>query len=80
MPFLNMNDGVFTPFYGTNLLSEHESNLFKKLIALKLDNNPKVFYVIERQLVLKNLIDYYSYHLDGFKNPKFLEVLKEVFS
>lgn len=80
MSFFNMSEGVFTPFSGTNLLSEHETHLFKKLISLKLDSNQKVFHVIERQLLLKILIDYYSYHLDGFKKPKSLEVLKEVFA
>lgn len=80
MPFFEMNEGVFTPFHAASSLSEHESNLFKKLIALKFDNNQKVFHVIERQLLLKILIDYYAYHLDGFKRPKSLEVLKEVFS
>ena len=80
MPFFEMNEGVFTPFHAIGSLTEHESNLFKKLIPLKLDSNQKVFHVIERQLVLKILIDYYSYHLDGFKRPKSLDVLKEVFS
>ncbi|MEO8253284.1 MAG: DNA repair protein RecO [Flavobacterium sp.] len=80
MPFFEMNEGVFTPFHAIGSLSEHESNLFKKLIALKFDNNQKVFHVIERQLVLKILIDYYAYHLDGFKRPKSFDVLKEVFS
>ena len=80
MPFFEMNEGVFTPFHAIGSLTEHESNLFKTLISLKFDNNQKVFHVIERQLVLKILIDYYSYHLDGFKRPKSLEVLKEVFS
>ena len=80
MPFFEMNEGVFTPFHAIGSLTEHESNLFKKLISLKLDSNRKVFHVIERQLVLKILIDYYSYHLDGFKRPKSLDVLKEVFS
>lgn len=80
MPFFEMNEGVFTPFHAVGSLSEHETNLFKKLIALKFDNSQKVFHVIERQLLLKILIDYYAYHLDGFKRPKSLEVLKEVFS
>lgn len=80
MPFFEMNEGVFTLFHSVGSLTEHESNLFKKLIQLKFDNNEKVFHVIERQLVLKILIDYYSYHLDGFKRPKSLDVLKEVFS
>ncbi|MFA9194182.1 DNA repair protein RecO [Flavobacterium sp. FBOR7N2.3] len=80
MPFFEMNEGVFTLFHAMGSLTEHETHLFKKLIQLKLDSNQKVFHVIERQLVLKILIDYYSYHLDGFKRPKSLDVLKEVFS
>ncbi|KQB43195.1 DNA repair protein RecO [Flavobacterium daejeonense] len=80
MPFFEINEGIFTPFAGANALSEHETHLFKKLLTLKLDSNQKVFHVIERQLLLKILIDYYAYHLDGFKRPKSLEVLKEVFA
>ena len=74
-----MVEGVFTPFQAVSSLSEHETNLFKKLIDLKFDNNQKIFHVIERKLLLKILIDYYSFHLDGFKKPKSLAVLKEVF-
>ncbi|HEX9152698.1 MAG TPA: DNA repair protein RecO [Flavobacterium sp.] len=80
MPFFEMTEGVFTPFHAISSLTEHESSLFKKLIDLKFDNNQKIFHVIERQIVLRILIDYYSIHLDGFKKPKSLDVLKEVFS
>jgi DNA repair protein RecO (recombination protein O) len=80
LPFFEMNEGIFTLFHGLSALTEHETNLFKKLIDLKFDNDQKVFHVIERQLLLKILIDYYSFHLDGFKRPKSLEVLKEIFS
>jgi DNA repair protein RecO (recombination protein O) len=80
MPFFEMTEGVFTPFHAISSLTEQESNLFKKLIGLKFDNNEKIFHVVERQIVLRILIDYYSFHLDGFKKPKSLDVLKEVFS
>lgn len=78
--FFEMTEGVFSPFHAISSLTEHETNLFKKLIDLKFDNNQKSFHVIERQMLLKILIDYYSFHLDGFRKPKSLEVLKEVFS
>jgi DNA repair protein RecO (recombination protein O) len=61
-------------------LTEQETLLFKKLIDLKWDSDQKIFHVIERQLLLKMLMDYYSYHLDGFRKPKSLDVLKEVFA
>ncbi|CAM2847370.1 DNA repair protein RecO [Flavobacterium frigoris] len=80
MPFFEMTEGVFSPFHAISSLTEHETNLFKKLIALRFDTEQKIFHVIERQLVLKILINYYMHHLDGFKKPKSLEVLKEVFS
>jgi DNA repair protein RecO (recombination protein O) len=80
LPFFEMNEGVFTLFQNGNVLSEHETNLFKKLLDLKFDNDQKVFHVVERQILLKIIIDYYSLHLEGFKKPKSLEILKEVFS
>ncbi|AWK03337.1 DNA repair protein RecO [Flavobacterium crocinum] len=80
LPFFEMNEGIFTLFQNGNVLSEHETNLFKKLLDLKFDNDQKIFHVLERQILLKILIDYYSLHLEGFKKPKSLEILKEVFS
>ena len=79
-PFFDINNGIFTPFQKINCLSEHETKLFKSLIQLKFDSNKKIFSSTGRQIVLKLLLDYYSFHLDGFKKPKSLEVLKEVFS
>lgn len=78
--FFDTKEGCFTPFLGINCLTEHETFLFKKLIGLKFDGNQKVFNATERQLLLKILLDYYSSHLDGFKKPKSLDVLKEVFA
>ncbi|WP_431243302.1 DNA repair protein RecO [Flavobacterium sp. P21] len=80
LPHFEMNEGVFTLFQGASVLSEHETNLLKKLVELKFDNDQKIFHVLERQMSLKILIDYYSLHLEGFKKPKSLEILKEVFS
>ena len=79
-PFFEMNEGQFSLLHGISCLSEHETHLFKKLMNLKFDSYQKVFAGIERQILLKILLDYYSIHLDGFKKPKSLDVLKEVFS
>jgi DNA repair protein RecO (recombination protein O) len=80
LPYFEMKEGVFTPFHSLTSLTEHQTQLFKKLVDLEFDNNQKTFHISERQIVLKILIDYYSLHLDGFKKPKSLEVLREVFS
>lgn len=75
-----MTEGIFSPFQGVSCLTEHETHLFKKLLQLKFDSDQKIFAGIERQILLKILLDYYTIHLDGFKKPKSLDVLKEVFS
>ena len=80
LPFFEMTEGIFTPFHAISSLSEHETQLFKKLIGLKFESDLKTFHIIERQIVLKIMIDYYSFHLEGFRKPKSLDVLKEVFS
>ena len=80
LKFFDCKEGNFAAFQGINCLSEHETFLFKKLINVKFDSEQKVFAGVERQILLKILLDYYTIHLDGFKKPKSLEVLKEVFA
>lgn len=80
LPFFDIVEGNFTLHQGMNSISQNESLLFRKLMELKFDSELKLFTSIERQIVLKILLDYYAIHLDGFKQPKSLEVLKEVFS
>lgn len=78
--FFEMTEGVFTAYHSISCLTAGETVLLKRLMGLKLDNSIKSFHVSERQALLKILLDYYAFHLDGFKRPKSLEVLKEVFS
>lgn len=80
LKFFEMTEGIFTPFHGMTSLTEHETNLLKRLMVLKFDSDQKIFSGIERQILLKILLDYYAYHLQGFRKPKSLDVLKEVFS
>lgn len=78
--FFEMTEGIFVPYASVSCLTSEESLLLKRLMLLKLDNSIKAFHVSERQQLLKILLDYYAFHLDGFKRPKSLDVLKEVFS
>ena len=78
--YFEMTDGVFSPLQGTSCLNEHETLLLKKLINLKFEDTKKNFHKEERQVLLKVLLEYYSIHLQGFKKPNSLEVLKEIFS
>ena len=78
--YFEMIDGFFSEYQGTSCLNFQETVLLKKLLELKFDSSKKLFLASERQQLLKFIIDYYSIHLDGFKKPKSLEVLKEVFA
>ena len=78
--FFDINEGNFVPHQTLNSISETETLLFKKLLELKFNTPQKIFTASHRQLLLKILLQYYAIHLDGFKKPKSLEVLKEVFA
>ena len=79
-PYFELTEGVFSEFQSVSCLSLEETQLFKKLLLLKFDDNQKVFSATQRQILLKILIDYYTLNIDGFKKPKSLDVLKEVFN
>lgn len=77
--YFDMIDGVFSPFQGTNCINEQETKLLKKLLHLRFEDTQKNFHKEERQALLKIILDYYSIHLQGFKKPNSLMVLKEIF-
>lgn len=78
--FFEMREGLFLPFENVSCLSKSNSFLLKKLLELRFDSTDMLFNSRERQELLKIIIDYYALHLDGFRKPKSLEVLVEVFS
>jgi DNA repair protein RecO (recombination protein O) len=78
--YFNISEGVFSEFQSLNSLTIEESELLKKLLNLKFEDNQKVFTVIQRQQLLKIILDYYKYNIERFKTPYSLQVLKEVFN
>ena len=74
----DLSEGVFTTHQSLNSLNENETIIFKKLLSLKFDHNQKNISLIERQLLLKIVLNYYNFHLQGFKMPKSLEILTEI--
>ncbi|WP_395076913.1 DNA repair protein RecO [Flavobacterium sp.] len=78
LPFFDLSEGIFTAHQGINSLSEKETSVFKKLLLLKFEDNQKNILLIERQLLLKIVLNYYFYHIQGFKMPKSLEILTEI--
>ncbi len=55
--------------------------LFKSLIGINFDVIERLqFNSTMRTVVLDILLEYYELHLPGFKKPRSLNVLKEVFN
>jgi len=78
--YFEMTGGTFVPYPTSTCLTEVETSLLRRLMVLKLNNSSNAFHVTERQALLKIMLDYYALHLDGFRRPKSLDVLREVFS
>jgi DNA repair protein RecO (recombination protein O) len=79
-PYFEMTEGVFIPFETMTCLTLAESSLVRRLMGLRFNAEPANFTGTERQALLKILLDYYALHLEGFRRPNSLDVLKEVFS
>ena len=79
-PFFNKLKGTFCALEDKQTLDIKESELLKKLIELKFYSNQKVFTGKDRRVLLNNVLDFYQIQLDGFKKPKSLDVLKEIFA
>ncbi len=82
LPLFNMEGGCFvSTVHNRGNLNEMDSNLLKKLLNLDFEDLYEVqFNNSQRQVLLLILIKYYSLHLNGFRSPKSLEVLKTIFS
>jgi len=80
--FFDLEEGNFSiaqPF--RSFLRGEKLILFKSLIGIKFDDMVELKWNSEsRQTVLDILIEYYELHLPGFKKPRSLKVLKEVFN
>lgn len=64
-----------------NVVANEELMEFKKLLGINIEALHKVeFNAVNRHRILDILIRYFELHLTGFKRPKSLEVLRQVFS
>lgn len=77
--FFDLRDGHFHPSPDADTVSESETTLLRKLTSLRFGSDEKTFSGGQRRALLKILVSYYAFHLEGFRQPKSLEVLAEVF-
>ena len=78
----NLVEGNFTNFTNEKIIISGEELIqFKKLLGINFDAIENVsFNKKERQKVLRMIIRYFELHLEGFREPKSLNVLETVFN
>lgn len=79
--FFDLNEGILTATQSNLCMNEAASNLLKLLEQSDLENlsNLKISAHL-RQDFLNLILNYYEIHFDGFKKPRSLAVLKQIFT
>ena len=80
-PYFNLESGVFeSQNSGIYSVSGENLTLLKQLLGINFDALSTIkINAKKRQEFLNMLLHYFELHLDGFKQPKSLQVLNEVF-
>ncbi|RNC88362.1 MAG: DNA repair protein RecO [Winogradskyella sp.] len=81
LPFFNLQTGFFEDKHnGINSIRGKNLTLLKRLLGINFDAVSSIkINVKDRQDFLSMLLSYFELHLEGFKKPKSLAVLSEVF-
>ena len=81
-PYFNLQDGKFEKSqYGDYAISGENLVLLKQLLGTKFDAlNEVKLNAKQRQSFLNLILLYYKLHLGGFKEPKSLQILNQVFN
>tara|TARA_B110000503_G_scaffold13783_2_gene18660 strand:+ start:1596 stop:2315 length:720 start_codon:yes stop_codon:yes gene_type:complete len=81
-PYFDLVEGAFVDRLSLHpCIQEPEISYFKSILGINFDtlSDVKMSQQIRREL-LKYLMIYYKHHLDGFRTPKSIHILNEVFS
>jgi DNA repair protein RecO (recombination protein O) len=79
--YFNLQTGSFSyDEQSSTAISGKKLLILKDLLSISFDDLPSLkLNNTERQSILNMLLSYFELHLDGFKKPKSLKVLNEVF-
>ena len=79
--YFNLLEGNFTNKPGTHTLTGRNIIQLKSLLGINFDGIALVkMNKSQRRELLRSLVNYYEIHLQGFRKPRSLDVLDEVFS
>ncbi|MDP3313916.1 DNA repair protein RecO [Lutibacter sp.] len=79
--FFDLVKGTFTNSPSINSIKRENLLVFKRLLGINFDVLHLVdFNANNRQTILTILMQYFELHMEGFRKPKSLDILKSVFS
>jgi|TARA_B110000495_G_C23039754_1_gene622756 DNA repair protein RecO (recombination protein O) len=80
--YFNLEEGLFETSKNSKYVIQGDSLvLFKTILGIKFDTNKLPFIdKINKKDILKNILIYFKLHVDGFKDPKSLIVLNQIFA
>lgn len=80
--YFDIENGIFTNApMSSNYIKDRVVKDLQDILGIKFDyNNEIMINVNQRKDMLNFLISYYEYHVPGFKRPKSVDILNEVFS
>jgi DNA repair protein RecO (recombination protein O) len=80
--YFNLKEGVFENKKTNNSSIEGNSLiLFRKILGIKFDSiRLPVLSRDEKRNILNTILTYYKFHVDGFKDPKSLKVINQIFA
>ena len=81
LPFFDLREGEFARNTLNECIQGEELECFKALLGINFDAIDAVkMNKMQRRSLLKSLISYFQLHLQGFREPKSLIVLNEIFN
>lgn len=78
-PYFNLREGIFS-LKSHNLSKSENGNLWNQLLTYDFNNEINCFNSSQRKMMIEEIISYYEFHIDNFKKPISLEILKEIFN
>jgi DNA repair protein RecO (recombination protein O) len=79
LDFFDLLQGKFVPSLSEHAISLQNTNLFKRLLSLPLSNTESIFSKEERYLILEIIFQYFTLHINGFKKPISVAIIKQIF-
>lgn len=79
LDFFDLLQGEFVPSLSEHTISLQNTNLFKRLLSLPLSNTESIFSKEERYLLLEIIFQYFTLHINGFKKPISVAIIKQIF-